>query len=57
MADKDLGKRLAYWAQQLRQNKQYPWVGTGIIADLEAAAKAHGAELLTEPAKQTEYDL
>ena len=40
---------MAYWAQQLRCNKTYPWVGTGIIADLEEAAKAFGAELLTEP--------
>lgn len=63
MADKDLGKRLAYWAQQLRQNRAYPWVGTGIVADLEAAAIAQGAQLLTEPSvpeaqqKSTEYDL
>jgi len=63
MKDPDLGKRLAYWAHQLRCNKSYPWVGTGLIGDLEAAAKAHGAELMTKPvvpaeqAKIVEYDL
>ena len=64
--DPDLGKRLAYWAHQLRCYKSYPWVGSGLIADLEAAAQAHGAPLLTkpvvpaakpEPAKIVEYDL
>lgn len=54
MADPDLGKRLAYWAHQLRCNKSYPWVGTGLIADLEAAAQAHGAQLLTAPAAKPE---
>jgi len=64
MKDPDLGKRLAYWAHQLRCNKSYPWVGTGLIADLEAAAQAQGAQLMTapvakpeEPAKVVEYDL
>lgn len=66
MKDPDLGKRLAYWAHQLRCNKSYPWVGTGLIGDLEAAAKAHGAPLLTVPAAalipaaepaKVEYDL
>lgn len=50
MKDEKLGKRLAYWAQQLRCNKAYPWVGMGLIEDLETAAVAHGAKLLTAPA-------
>jgi hypothetical protein len=57
MPDKDLGKRLAYWANQLRRNKAYPWVGMGLIEALEEAAKAQGAQLLTQPAKPAEFDL
>jgi len=48
MKDENLGKRLAYWAHQLRCNKSYPWVGTGLIDDLEQAALAQGADLFTE---------
>jgi hypothetical protein len=61
--DPNLGKRLASWAQQLRCNKSYPWVGTGLIDVLEEAALAQGAQLLTDPSKirpvqqTTEYDL
>lgn len=37
-----IGKRLAYWANQLSRDKGYPWVGTGLIDDLKCAAKLHG---------------
>lgn len=40
----DLGKRLAYWANQLSRDKSYPWVGTGLIGDLKTVAKLHGAD-------------
>lgn len=39
-----LGSRLAYWANQLSRNRNYPWVGTGLIDDLKCAAKLHGAD-------------
>ncbi len=39
-----IGPRLAYWANQLSRDKNYPWVGTGLIADLKCAAKQHGAD-------------
>lgn len=55
MKDKDLGKRLAYWANQLGTDKRYPWIGMGIIDDLEAAAKQLGAEPIAELVE--EYDL
>lgn len=50
MADNDrcfgkregLEKRLAMWAQQLSTDKQYPWVGLGLIDDLKAASRALG---------------
>jgi hypothetical protein len=63
LKDPNLGKRLAYWAHQLRCNKTYPWLGSGIVRDLEAAAIAQGAQLLTDPSipqaqqTSTEYDL
>lgn len=31
-----LTRRLAEFAQRLRTDRSYPWLGTGIIADLEA---------------------
>jgi hypothetical protein len=42
--DKDLGKRLAYWANQLSHDRRYPWVGLGLIADLNCAAKQLGSD-------------
>jgi hypothetical protein len=59
MPDKDLGKRLAYWAQQLGQDKRYPWMGLGIIADLNAAAKQLGSnpEQMFPSTKPVEFDL
>ena len=39
-----LGERLAYWANQLGRDRQYPWVGTGLIDDLKCAAKLQGAD-------------
>lgn len=52
-----LGPRLAYWANQLGKDRNYPWVGTGLIDDLKCAAKQLGvdfdehfpAELPVEP--------
>lgn len=57
-----LGERLAYWANQLSVNKQFPWIGTGIIDDLKLAAKIQGADYSTLypsqlPKPQVEYDL
>lgn len=40
----NIGKRLAYWANQLSRDKSYPWVGTGLIDDLKCAAGLHGAD-------------
>lgn len=37
-----LGRRLNTWANQLAMDKRYPWVGTGLIDDLKAAAKIVG---------------
>lgn len=54
--EEGLGKRLAYWSNQLRCNRAYPWVGTGLIADLECAATLLGAELLNK-VPEPEYDL
>lgn len=64
-----LGKRLAMWANSLGINKQYPWIGLGIVDDLKAAARALGEDpdalypqhfnhspVLSEP-KKMEYDL
>lgn len=42
--EEGIGKRLATWANQLSRNKSYPWVGTGLIADLKCAAKIHGVD-------------
>lgn len=38
-----LGRRLNTWANQLSRDKSYPWLGTGIIADLKCAATQLGA--------------
>jgi hypothetical protein len=38
-----LGRRLNTWANQLSRDKSYPWLGTGIIADLKCAAQQLGA--------------
>ena len=55
-----LGKRLAYWANQLSQNRTYPWQGLGIIDDLKAAAKLLGSDadvLYPKIAPVVEFDL
>lgn len=46
-APEGIGKRLAYWANQLSRSKEYPWVGLGLINDLKCAAKLHGADFDT----------
>lgn len=37
-----LERRLAVWANQLGRDRRYPWVGSGLIADLQLAAKTLG---------------
>lgn len=39
-----LGKRLAYWANQLSRDRSFPWVGLGLIEDLKCAARLQGAD-------------
>lgn len=51
-----LDKRLAYWANQLGRDRQYPWVGTGLIDDLKAAAEALGTDFDTNYPAVVEED-
>ena len=37
-------KRLAYWAWQLGHDKTLPWVGLGLIDDLECACRMFGGD-------------
>lgn len=37
-------KRLAYWARQLSTDKSLPWVGLGLIDDLECACRMLGGD-------------
>lgn len=37
-----LGRRLAMWANSLGRNKQYPWLGLGIVDDIRCAARLLG---------------
>lgn len=39
-----IGRRCAMWANQLRRNKAFPWVGTGLVDDLECVARMHGID-------------
>lgn len=39
-----LEKRLAMWANQLSRDKQYPWVGLGLIDDLKCASRELGGD-------------
>lgn len=39
-----LGKRLAMWANSLGRNKDYPWIGLGIVDDLKEAARQLGVD-------------
>lgn len=43
-APEGLPQRLATWANQLSRDKQYPWVGTGLIDDLKCAARLMGVD-------------
>ena len=54
-----LGKRLAYWANQLSHDRRYPWIGLGIIDDLNCAAKLLGSDpaALYPDKALAEYDL
>lgn len=38
-------QRLVYWRRQLGSNKEYPWLGTGILDDLVCAAGMLGADV------------
>lgn len=40
----NIEKRLAYWARQLSTNKALPWVGLGLIDDLECACRMLGGD-------------
>jgi len=62
-----LGKRLAMWANSLARDRQYPWMGSGLVDDLICAAEQLGedprtlypgifAKKATET-NQQEYDL
>ena len=59
----DIEKRLAMWANSLARDRQYPWMGSGLVDDLVCAAKLLGAEPeklypgVFAPAKAMEYDL
>jgi len=48
-----LKERLAEWAERLSHDKTLPWVGLGLIADLELASEIM-PEHLPEP---MEFDL
>lgn len=37
-------KRLAMWANRFSMDKTYPWVGLGVIDDLECASRMLGGE-------------
>ena len=55
-----LSARLEKWAEDLSKNRQYPWVGLGLIADLKAAAAViDGRPVPVDPYEETsqEYDL
>lgn len=54
-AREGLADRLERWAEQLGTDKKYPWIGTGIIADLKTAADALNGK--PETPKTVEYDL
>lgn len=41
----NIEKRLIAWRRQLAANKDYPWVGTGLLDDLVCAAKMLGADV------------
>ena len=65
----NIEKRLAMWANQLSHDKQYPWVGTGLIDDLKIACQMLGGDPdkryadmrkpkeIPVPQKVMEYDL
>jgi hypothetical protein len=40
----DIEKRLSYWARQLSTDKNFPWVGLGLIDDLRCACKMLGGD-------------
>lgn len=50
-----LGRRLNTWANQLATDKRYPWVGTGLIDDLKAAAQIVGAPKFEEMFPPVDY--
>lgn len=40
----NLEKRLAMWANQLSNDKSYPWVGLGLIDDIKCACRELGGD-------------
>lgn len=50
-----LADRLAEWARRLSTDKTLPWIGTGLIADLNAAAAAVRGEQSGEMLCRIEY--
>lgn len=56
--DRDgLADSLLVWVERLSKDKGFPWPGTGLLADLKAAAAVINGEP-EEPKKQDlEYDL
>lgn len=60
-------KRLAMWARQFSTDKNYPWVGLGLIDDLKCASRMLGGDpdkvypdlrpAKAQPKPVVEYDL
>jgi len=46
-----IDRRLDDWAERLAKDKRFPWAGTGLLADLKAAA----AEIRGEPDDDDEF--
>lgn len=43
--ERGIAERLKMWRRQLGSEKIYPWLGTGICADLVTAARLLGADV------------
>ena len=46
-----LQERLLIWASRVGRDRDLPWLGTGLVADLKIAAK------ILDTIQTTEYDL
>lgn len=51
-----LRERVDEWTERLSTDKNLPWVGLGLIDDLEAMARFMDGER-TDPVEAVEYDL